>query len=72
MNHDIIYVESSAINNARYDHNSKRLIVRFNNESSYQYKDVPLFYWRGLQNSSSKGKFINSFIVNNFSFDKLS
>ncbi len=72
MNHDIIYVESSAINNARYDHNSKRLIVRFNNESSYQYKDVPLFYWRGLQDSASKGKFIKSFIVNNFSFDKLS
>ena len=72
MNHDIIYVESSAINNARYDHNSQRLIVRFNNESSYQYKDVPLFYWRGLQDSSSKGKFISSFIVNNFSFDKLS
>jgi|TARA_B100001093_G_C26076344_1_gene696742 hypothetical protein len=72
MNHDIIYVESSAINNARYDHNSERLIVRFNNESSYQYKDVPLFYWRGLQNSSSKGKFINNFIVKKFSFDKLS
>lgn len=72
MNHDIIYVESSAINNARYDHNTKRLIVRFNNESSYQYKDVPLFYWRGLQNSSSKGKFINNFIVKKFSFDKLS
>ena len=72
MNHDIIYVESSAISNARYDHNSQRLIVRFTNESSYQYKDVPLFYWRGLQNSSSKGKFINNFIVNNFSFDKLS
>ena len=72
MNHDIIYVESSAINNARYDHNTKRLIIRFNNESSYQYKDVPLFYWRGLQNSSSKGKFINNFIVKKFSFDKLS
>ena len=72
MNHDIIYVESSAINNARYDHNYERLIVRFNNESSYQYKDVPLFYWRGLQNSSSKGKFINNFIVKKFSFDKLS
>ena len=72
MNHDIIYVESSAISNARYDHNSQRLIVRFTNESSYQYKDVPLFYWRGLQNSSSKGKFINNFIVKNFSFDKLS
>lgn len=72
MNHDIIYVESSAINNARYDHNTKRLIIRFNNESSYQYKDVPLFYWRGLQNSSSKGKFINNFIVKRFSFDKLS
>lgn len=72
MNHDIIYVESSAISNARYDHNSQRLIVRFTNESSYQYKDVPLFYWRGLQNSSSKGKFINNFIVKKFSFDKLS
>ena len=72
MNHDIIYVESSAISNARYDHNSQRLILRFTNESSYQYKDVPLFYWRGLQNSSSKGKFINNFIVKNFSFDKLS
>ena len=72
MNHDIIYVDSSAISNARYDHNTQRLIVRFTNESSYQYKNVPLFYWRGLQNSSSKGKFINNFIVKKFSFDKLS
>ena len=72
MNHDIIYVESSAISNARYDHNSQRLIVRFTNEYSYQYKDVRLFYWRGLQNSSSKGKFINNFIAKKFSFDKLS
>jgi len=72
MNHDIIYVDSSAISNARYDHNTQRLIVRFTNESSYQYKNVPLFYWRGLQNSSSKGKFISKFIVKKFSFDKLS
>ncbi len=72
MNHDIIYVDSSAINYAFYDHNLQYLIVRFNNESSYQYKNVPLFYWRGLQNSSSKGNFINNFIVKKFSFDKLS
>jgi len=72
MNYELIYVDSSAINNARYDHKSERLIVGFTSGAKYQYKNVPLFYWRGLQSSDSKGKFITKHVVKRFSFDKLS
>ena len=36
----------------------------------YEYEDVPLFYWRGLLDAESKGKFINTNIKRLFKFNK--
>ena len=61
-----IMVESSAIYSADYDVDLQEMVVYFNNDSIYKYHDVPLFYWRGLFNSTSKGKFLNHFIFKEF------
>ncbi len=67
-----VMVESSSIYSAEYNSVDNTMLLYFNNESIYKYHEVPLFYWRGLFDASSKGKFINKFIVKKFSFEKLS
>lgn len=67
-----VMVESSAIYSAEYNSVDNTMLLYFNNEGIYKYHNVPRFYWRGLFDSSSKGKFINKFVLNKFSFDKLS
>jgi hypothetical protein len=67
---ETIIVESSAIEFAEYSNVDSYLTIYFKNEGVYRYLNVPRFYWRGLAEASSKGKFINSFIVKKFNFTK--
>ena len=67
---ETIIVDSTAIEFAEYDNKDKYLTLYFKNEGIYRYFNVPHFYWRGLAESASKGKFINSFVVNKFKFTK--
>lgn len=69
---ETIIVDSSAIEFAEYNNKEKWLTIYFKNENLYRYSNVPHFYWRGLRESSSKGKFINNFIVKKFNFTKIS
>ena len=66
-----IMVESSAIYSADYDVDLQEMVVYFNNDSIYKYQSVPLFYWRGLFNSTSKGKFLNQFIFKHFQSERI-
>ena len=66
-----IMVDSSAIYSAEYDNEKNEMMVYFNNDSIYKYLDVPLFYWRGLFNSTSKGKFLNQFIFKEFKAERI-
>ena len=68
---ETIIVDSSAIEFAEYNNNDNYLTIYFNNEGIYRYLNVPYFYWRGLAESASKGKFINKFIVKKFNFTKI-
>ena len=68
---ETIIVDSSAIEFAEYNNKDEYLTIYFKNEGLYRYLNVPHFYWRGLTESSSKGKFINSFVVNKFKFTKI-
>lgn len=68
---ETIIVDSSAIEFAEYSNKREDLTIYFKDEGLYRYLDVPHFYWRGLRESSSKGKFINKFIVNKFKFTKI-
>jgi hypothetical protein len=67
---ETIIVDSTAIEFAEYNNQDKYLTLYFKNEGIYRYFNVPHFYWRGLAESASKGKFINSFVVNKFKFTK--
>ena len=66
-----IKVNSSAIKKAEYIPESEKMTVHFNNGGIYEYSYIPKFYWRGLYESTSKGKFLNSFIFNRFPFNKI-
>ncbi len=68
---ETIIVNSSAIEFAEYNNKNEYLTIYFKNEGLYRYLNVPHFYWRGLRESSSKGKFINNFVVNKFKFTKI-
>lgn len=66
-----VMVDSSAIYSAEYNNNESTMLVYFNNDSIYKYHDVPIFYWRGLFESSSKGEFLNKFIFKNFKAERI-
>ncbi len=66
-----IMVNSSAIYSAEYNNNENTMLVYFNNDSIYKYNDVPIFFWRGLFESSSNGKFLNKFIFKKFNYERL-
>ena len=68
---ETVMVNSSAIYSAEYNIEDKTMLIYFNNESIYEYKEVPYFYWRGLFNSSSKGKFLNSFIFKKYKYVRI-
>jgi hypothetical protein len=64
-------VDSSAIYSAEYNNKEKEMMIYFNNDSIYKYHGVPLFTWRGLFNSKSKGKFLNRFIFKEFDVTRI-
>lgn len=63
--------DSSTIGSAEYNLNKNEMIVYFNNEGIYKYSNIPFFFWRGLFESQSKGKFLNEFILGKFTYTKL-
>ncbi len=66
-----VMVKSSAIFSAEYNNEEQTMLVYFNNDSIYKYNDVPIFFWRGLFESSSKGKFLNNFIFKKFKYERI-
>ena len=62
-------VNSTAISTAQYEYNSYRLKLTFTNGRSYNYKRVPNHVFEGLRISSSKGKFINKYVLPVYPFD---
>lgn len=63
--------DSAAISSAEYNLNKNEMIVYFTNDGIYKYSSIPLFFWRGLFESGSKGKFLNQFILGKFTYTKL-
>ena len=47
------------------------MIVYFNNNSIYKYFKVPNFYWRGLFEAPSKGKFLNTYVFKKFTYSRM-
>ena len=68
---EAILVDSECINDAVYNNVSNRLTLTYKNGGIYSYENVPAFYWHGLFNSYSKGKFINKNIIGKWSYNRV-
>ena len=66
IKYDFITVESTAIQSMRYYKDQRNLLVKFQNDTNYLYKDIPVKMFQKLRNSYSIGKFFNKHIKNNF------
>jgi hypothetical protein len=66
-----VNVDSEAILSADYSYNDEALTLTFVNGSKYEYTRVPRFTFHGLQESASKGKFINNYVINTFKFKRV-
>jgi hypothetical protein len=66
IKYDFITVDSTAIQSMRYYKEQRNLLVKFQNDTNYLYKDIPVKMFQKLRNSYSIGKFFNKHIKNNF------
>jgi hypothetical protein len=64
-------VDSSAISEVAYYPNVEKLIVLFVSGKAYEYLNVPGHVMNGLREASSKGKFLNKYILAQYRFKKL-
>ena len=64
-------VDSSAISEVAYYPNVEKLIVLFISGKAYEYLNVPVHVMNGLREASSKGKFLNKYILAQYRFKKL-
>ena len=66
VKYDFITVDSQAIQSMRDYKDQRNLLVKFQNDTNYLYKDIPVKMFQKLRNSYSIGKFFNKHIKNNF------
>jgi len=66
-----VNVNSTAIDSAGYIYESYKLRLTFKNGRSYDYTKVPNHVFEGLRTSQSKGKFINKYILQRYSFKQV-
>jgi len=63
-------INSSNIKKVAYDENAKELLVGFKNGSEYYYINVPRPLYEDLLHSSSKGKFLNEKIKDDYGYGR--
>jgi len=62
----MIKVNSSAMDAIGYDPSARRMTIRFNQGSSYDFCNVPQSVFDGLLNAYSKGSFYNDNIKDRY------
>lgn len=67
---DMMYVQSSNVDQIGYDDSTQELHVTFKNGGHYVYHNVPEHLFEGLKNAASVGSFLNREIKSSYSFDK--
>ena len=67
-----VLVDSECIHRANYNNVTKRLTLFYKSGGVYDYERIPRFYWAGLFNANSKGKFINERIIGQWEYTKVS
>jgi hypothetical protein len=68
---ETLEVESTAISEVSYYPNVERLFVSFKNGREYEYLNVPTHVMSGLRDASSKGKFLNKYVLAQYRFKKV-
>ena len=66
IKYDFITVDSQAIQSMRYYKDQRNLVVKFQNDTNYLYKGIPVKLFQKMRKSYSIGKFFNKHIKNNF------
>jgi hypothetical protein len=64
-------IKSSNIKRAEYDTETKKMIIDFNNNTRYEYENVPHQEYTKFRLSESQGKFFSSEIAKKYKFKKL-
>jgi hypothetical protein len=66
-----VLVDSECIHDAKYNNVSNRLTLFYKSGGVYSYENIPRFYWHGLFNANSKGKFINKNIIGKWKYNRI-
>jgi len=66
-----VTIKSSNLKFASYNTSTKTLTVTFNNESIYEYYEVPWQTFTKLRMAESQGKFFNTEISKSYKYKKL-
>lgn len=66
-----VLIQSSNLKSAKYNTDTKELLITFNNGSIYQYNEVPWELFTKMRMSKSQGKFFNENISKNYKYVKL-
>lgn len=64
-------IKSSNVKRTEYDIETKKLIVTFNNDTNYEYQDVPHQVYTRFRMSESQGKFFTTDISKKYKYKKL-
>lgn len=66
-----VSIQSSNLKAAKYNTDSKKLLITFNNGSIYEYEDVPWEKFTKFRMSESQGKFFNQNIAKTYKYTKV-
>jgi len=64
-------IQSSNLKKTEYDTLTKKLLVEFNNGTSYEYDEIPHQLYTQFRMSESQGKFFSTKISKNFKYKKV-
>ena len=66
-----VLIESSNLKSARYNTESKDLVVTFNSGSIYEYNNVPWEKFTKFRMAKSQGKYFNESISRSYKYTKV-
>ncbi|MCH8900576.1 MAG: KTSC domain-containing protein [Acidobacteria bacterium] len=67
---DMIYVDSSNLEQIGYDSDNMELHIIFKDSSLYVYLNVPVQIYEELQGAPSKGSYLNREVKGTYEYDK--
>lgn len=66
-----VSISSSNLKSSTYNTDDKKLLIKFNNGSIYEYDDVPWETFTKFRMGESQGKYFNSTISKNYKYRKV-